>query len=169
MITEKIIQLDNPKSVELAKENFLLEDEYLEFAEKLIVARVNEIKDYIRDREKDDAKEYRQLRMHDMIMVAGRRGSGKTTFLMNLRRRIKTHNTLKKDVKVLNIIDPTLLHTNSDILLLVLAGVYTKVTEDFKKDKNKANRKEEFNTIKEHLQKLHRTINHSFLHKSNLK
>lgn len=158
-ITEKVIQLDNPKSVELKSKNFLLDGSCLGYATDLINARIKEIKEYIGNSEKDNEREYIQLRMHDMIMVAGRRGSGKTTFLMNLRRKIKDDKKLQKDVKVLDIIDPTLLHGNSDILLLVLAGVYTKISNDFKKEQNKTEKKDKFNTIKDELQNLHRTIN----------
>ncbi len=155
---EKIISLDNPKSVELDKNKFLLDGSYLENATALITARVNEIKDYKR-LNSDGEREYIDLRMHDMIMIAGRRGSGKTTFLINLRKKLRDDKKIKDDVKVLDIIDPTLLHGNSDILLLILAGVYTKLSNDFKKRDNRTNKKNEFNTIKENLQNLHRTIN----------
>jgi len=155
---EKIISLDNPKSVEIKESKFLLNSFYLIDAMELIRERVTEIKEY-KCPNKDYEREYIDLKMHDMIMIVGRRGSGKTTFLMNLRKKIKKDKELQKDIKVLDIIDPTLLHGNSDILLLILAGVYTKLSNDFKKRDNRTNKKNEFKEIKEKLQNLHRTIN----------
>ena len=86
------ISLNNPKAVALSKNEFIFFHK-IEKVIELINSRVKEIEK--EENEHDDPiKRFKNLRMHDAILIDGKRGSGKTTYLHNITKVIekKKHN-----------------------------------------------------------------------------
>ncbi|EPC1318981.1 antiviral RADAR system adenosine triphosphatase RdrA [Vibrio alginolyticus] len=62
-------------------------------------------------------------RSHHSILVDGKRGTGKTSVLVNLRVYIQEHSErLAKDILVLNPIDPTLLEDGDSLFLTIIVA-----------------------------------------------
>ncbi|WP_157447372.1 antiviral RADAR system adenosine triphosphatase RdrA [Catenovulum agarivorans] len=72
---------------------------------------------------------------HDAIYIDGGRGSGKTIFLKNVRRRWDLEGTDSKRLFITNTIDPTLLHNHDSFANVVVAQIYNEV-EDYIKANN---------------------------------
>lgn len=64
---------------------------------------------------------FHALRGHNSIFISGARGSGKTTFLLNIENAIQCEPDKKP--YILDIIDPTLIHDNDNFLSIVLGRV----------------------------------------------
>lgn len=66
-------------------------------------------------------------RPHNAILIEGGRGSGKTTFLLNcldaLDRADENFASVSKRVKVLPILDPTLIETKQNIIVVILSMI----------------------------------------------
>ncbi|MBE9603137.1 P-loop NTPase fold protein [Pedobacter sp. MC2016-24] len=67
----------------------------------------------------DKSKKY----LHNTITVLGTRGSGKTSFLLTLRQAYKAHEKLK----VLQIIDPTLIEDKGHVFVNIIAAIRSEV------------------------------------------
>ncbi len=67
-------------------------------------------------------------RVHETITVIGERGTGKSTFILNLYNRLKEHklNNLKK-ILPLEILDPTLISTRQNILVNIITLIRKEV------------------------------------------
>lgn len=136
-----VIDLNDPKAS--VKKDFVYKKE-LDKVLQLIEERVKDIQKI--EKEFDIAKEqYEKTRMHDAILIDGKRGSGKTTFLINVIHRIKGENDKKNkndtknqeglaNVKILDSIDPNQLDNKSNILLIIIANVYTALLETMQKN-----------------------------------
>jgi len=86
-----------------------------------------------------------QQRTHNTILVDGKRGTGKTQFLLNIQNYLK--KTSKKNLKNLyffNPIDPTLLHDNESFLTIVIAKVLNDLEKKSYLDNLPTNEKREF-------------------------
>jgi hypothetical protein len=66
---------------------------------------------------------------HEAITVLGSRGSGKTTFLLSIKKYIE--NNEKNDVKVLEIIDPTLIEDKGHVFLNIISIIKDLVDERY--------------------------------------
>jgi hypothetical protein len=86
--------------------------------------------------QEDGDKEY----VHNTITILGTRGSGKTSFLLSVQRRVTNHEdfpdeeaTNKKlsNIEVLKIIDPTLIEEKGHVFLNVISAISEKVEEKF--------------------------------------
>ncbi|WP_286884310.1 MULTISPECIES: P-loop NTPase fold protein [Sphingobacterium] len=64
---------------------------------------------------------------HNTITLIGTRGSGKTSFLLSIRERLKNSN----EIKVLRIIDPTLIEEKGHVFLNLISSVCDLVKEHF--------------------------------------
>ena len=103
--TEKLIQLN-------AKEKI----------SKLIVNLVNDI---------DNEDESDELnRVHNTILINGKRGMGKTSFILSM----KGDKELMENLCPLKIIDPTLIETKEHVFLNIITSIKDEV-EDFLKCK----------------------------------
>lgn len=73
-----------------------------------------------------------KTRFHEAITILGNRGSGKTSFLLNLESMLKKHSGLV----FLKILDPTLFESKQHVLLTVISIILDKVenTEDLNAD-----------------------------------
>jgi len=114
------INLNNPKATVMDRNNYV-HIHYLDKVIKLIQERIKDLG------ESDNSKKsFESLRMHDAILIDGKRGTGKTTFLLNLKAELDRR---KKSipVKVLDAIDPNQLDEKSNILLILLAHIYTEL------------------------------------------
>jgi len=118
--------------------------------------------------EKDSKNIYR-TRYHDTIVVSGSRGTGKTTFLMTLLKGIENGEIKQKEgghsdnlskIKVLPILDPTLIELKAHPFVSIISLIYDAVTEsidccrvhcDEKLDKKLEEWKDCFNSLAEGL------------------
>ncbi len=132
MSEEIIIDIDNLRARKIIQKqdnnnqikNHFYIDQYAEKIQDLIESRINEFQ-YQNNRVLD----YFQYRMHDSILIYGTRGNGKTTIMMNLNEILKGDFAVKK-IKIMGIIDPTLLEEDEDFLLVILKNLYREVLEE---------------------------------------
>lgn len=66
-------------------------------------------------------------RAHNAILIEGTRGSGKTTFLLKSLERLKEDEILK--LSVLRLIDPTLIETKENIVVVILSAIDTALND----------------------------------------
>jgi len=92
-------------------------------------------------------------RVHNTILVHGKRGAGKSTFAMNLMKQMCDNSSNISGVEVLGIIDPTLIESKEHIFLNIIGKIYAKIE---KKKKNSSN--SEFKEVKKSLHKLARGL-----------
>jgi len=102
---------------------------------------LNKIKSRIPNKD----NEIENQRLHDTITILGSRGSGKTSFLQSVREICSTGNgfvdsseykdflTLKNDIAVLDVIDPTLMEEKGHVFLNIISIIQEKVEEVLKK------------------------------------
>ena len=129
MSKEIIIDIDNLRARKILKNqnNHFFIKRYSEQINHLIQRRIEELKN-----DNADIKDYFEYRMHDSILIYGTRGNGKTTIMMNLKEMLphtdkEESNQQNKQVKILEIIDPTLLEEEEDFLLVILKNIYAEV------------------------------------------
>jgi energy-coupling factor transporter ATP-binding protein EcfA2 len=95
-------------------------------------------KKYANDRQKDGSSLIR-IRRHDTIMLAGVRGSGKTTFMLSLLNFIENKLSgaeayhFDGDIASLHILDPTLIEDKTHIFINIISMIKEKVVEKAKK------------------------------------
>ncbi len=122
------INLNNSKATIFKRDDFVYEDE-LDKVLKLISDRIEDIKSS-KNKHYSYKKEYNLSRMHDAILIDGKRGTGKSTFLLNLEADInRKEKDNKISAKVLDTIDPNQLDEKSNILLIIIAHIYTELLE----------------------------------------
>lgn len=95
-------------------------------------------------------KSFRSLRSHNSVFISGARGSGKTTFLLNIKTAICDESTCRP--YILDIIDPTLIHDNDNFLSIVLGRIADTVKKRSSyggNDGNGNSAKEFFNKLSE--------------------
>ncbi len=85
----------------------------------------NQITRFIDDLIPKELEEKSKKYLHNTITVLGTRGSGKTSFLLTLRQAYKSH----KRLKVLQIIDPTLIEDKGHVFVNIIAAIRTEVFE----------------------------------------
>ena len=114
------INLNNPKATVMEENNYV-HIEHLNKVIKLIQERIKDLGE-----SDNNKKSFESLRMHDAILIDGKRGTGKTTFLLNLKAELDRREK-SIPVKVLDAIDPNQLDEKSNILLILLAHIYTEL------------------------------------------
>lgn len=102
-----------------------------------VVSRVDDFSEKLKAEAQNNHKSIGYTRYHDVITVHGRRGSGKTTFLLSALTLLQDHGKRKavwrddkgilKDVCVLEIMDPTLFGLHEHLLLSLLGKIAQKV------------------------------------------
>ncbi|MEB8388413.1 hypothetical protein OO012_14380 [Rhodobacteraceae bacterium KMM 6894] len=68
-------------------------------------------------------------RFHQAILIEGGRGSGKTTFLIKALKDVQDGDETGSRVRVLQVIDPTLIETKDHIILVILQMIDAAVEE----------------------------------------
>ncbi|MFT6907516.1 MAG: hypothetical protein ACJAS1_004200 [Oleiphilaceae bacterium] len=91
----------------------------------------------------DDANKYRQMRIdepneyaayHNAVYLYGGRGSGKTFFLKNIKRRWQKEGNSRSRLYITDSIDPTLLLNHDSFTNVVVAQIYNEVERYNKKN-----------------------------------
>ena len=150
-MNEKIvIDIDNLRARKIIKNqnnHFFIKD-YGKQIKKLIRSRIKELDD------NQKYQEYFNYIMHDSILIYGTRGNGKTTIMMNLKEILQDkeedkendRDNLIKNIRILEIIDPTLLEEDEDFLLIILKSLYSEIFyhHDINKFDNFDNNKKDF-------------------------
>lgn len=80
--------------------------------------------------DKEAPKKLGILHQHNTISIFGGRGSGKTTFILNILRHISRK---KEKEEILGIIDPTQMEEKEHVFLVVLSLINKKVTDKIEK------------------------------------
>jgi len=104
-------------------QDYVTQEESFKFLEKILFEEIDNV-------QKNKKSKIHTKRTHNAIFVNGKRGSGKTQFLLSIQNYIKKHSESKKKVKKLyffNPIDPTLLHDNENFLTFILAQVLNEL------------------------------------------
>lgn len=72
--------------------------------------------------------------LHNTITVSGTRGSGKTSFLLSIRKHIKVspENTILSKIQVLDLVDPTLIEEKGHVFITILSAISELVEDKFK-------------------------------------
>ncbi|WFB69106.1 P-loop NTPase fold protein [Chryseobacterium sp. WX] len=103
---------------------------YFEAGEILHVAELDKVQrdiaTFLKDIEVKPSEKY----LHRAITILGSRGSGKTSFLLNLINYYKNN----PDISVLEIIDPTLIEEKGHVFLNIISEISETVTEKFASD-----------------------------------
>lgn len=111
---------------------------------------VEEHKKQLPQSDESGKKSFRSLRSHNSVFIFGARGSGKTTFLLNIKTAICDESTGRP--YILDIIDPTLIHDNDNFLSIVLGRIADTVKKRSSYGSNDGNgnsAKEFFNKLSE--------------------
>lgn len=111
---------------------------------------VEEHKKQLPQSDESGKKSFRSLRSHNSVFISGARGSGKTTFLLNIKTAICDESTCRP--YILDIIDPTLIHDNDNFLSIVLGRIADTVKKRSSyggNDGNGNSAKEFFNKLSE--------------------
>lgn len=116
-----IIELSESRNAQKFSEGHLIHadefDQVIDWIEQRLI--------YIDNIEKQGkgVKQHEPIRLHETITVLGTRGSGKTSFLLSILDECR-----KKNIEVINIIDPTLIEEKGHIFLTILSEINHKVT-----------------------------------------
>lgn len=86
-----------------------------------------------------------KLRVHNSILINGKRGFGKTTFILSMIKLLKDEEKGIKDFYFFDIIDPTIIETKENIFILVLSKI-VEALENCKR--NSDYRDEEYKELK---------------------
>ena len=127
MNEEIVIDIDNLRARKILNDNknhFYIE-QYADKIKDLIDSRIGEFESSSQNLNLD----YFEYKMHDSILIYGTRGNGKTTIMMNLEEILHGVHSIK-DIKIMEIIDPTLLEENEDFLLVILKNLYRHVLQN---------------------------------------
>ncbi|RBL70305.1 hypothetical protein C3E98_018300 [Pseudomonas sp. MWU13-2625] len=130
-----IINLTSSATGKFDERNDILQRDALKRLDALIVEQVKGISEDSEDRYaniKDTSLNY--TRIHNAMLIQGGRGSGKTTFLLNALHRLSLPKKLdqpeEKDIAetanklhVLPMIDPTLIETKENIIIVILSMI----------------------------------------------
>ena len=111
---------------------------------------VKEHKKQLPQSDESGKKSFRSLRSHNSVFISSARGSGKTTFLLNIKTVICDESTGRP--YILDIIDPTLIHDNDNFLSIVLGRIADTVKKRSSYGSNDGNgnsAKEFFNKLSE--------------------
>jgi tetratricopeptide (TPR) repeat protein len=100
------------------------------------------LKDKTESKRKDDIEE---CRTHNSIFIDGKRGSGKTFFLLNIQKYIaKNNKDLSNNLHFLKPIDPTLLHDNESFLTIIIAKILNNLEKSKRLSRLDDNTKKSF-------------------------
>jgi hypothetical protein len=162
------IKLDYDQNTRVLKVEEIIHPREFELVINLIKKSFSKAEEKPAEPEKDSKNIYR-TRYHDTIVVSGSRGTGKTTFLMTLLKGIESgeikqkggeHSDNLSKIKVLPILDPTLIELKAHPFVTIISLIYDAVAEsidccrvhcDDKLDKKLEEWKDCFNSLAEGL------------------
>lgn len=74
-------------------------------------------------------KELNSSRVHNTILINGKRGYGKSSFMLSLMQMLKKDIKYSSQIHIFDIIDPTIIETKENIFILVLSQI-VQLTQD---------------------------------------
>ncbi|WP_319760640.1 hypothetical protein [Maridesulfovibrio sp.] len=141
---EIIINLNNSREAASLTKDEIIQQEALDQFQRLITQIKDRIEDFKINLKSNDP--IRTIRTHDVITVDGRRGSGKTTFILSAFKALD--KKIRDNICFLDIIDPTLIETREHVFVTIVSLIKRKVDNSYKntctkisEDKYKAWRK----------------------------
>jgi len=137
---DKIIEIDieNIDTKAIKKQEMFLQNKAFEKVKNILYKSSNKIKT-------NDIESYRT---HNTIFVNGKRGMGKTQFILSIENYLKDNNkNLAKKFYFFNPIDPTLLHDNESFLTIIVAKIMNNLEKNLKLRELDNNQKKEFYDI----------------------
>lgn len=120
-----IINLNNSREAASLKKDEIIQQEALKQFEKLILQikkRIPSFKDQLACN-----TPIRSVRTHDVITIDGRRGSGKTTFVLSGWQSLD--GEIKNSICFLDIIDPTLIETCEHVFVTIISIIKKRVED----------------------------------------
>ena len=87
-------------------------------------------------------KNIARCRMHNAIFVSGSRGSGKTAILHSIPKLLKDPFLKIEKVEALDVIDPTMLASSDDIIVVILSRLAKRVKAKFCTESHSKERRE---------------------------
>lgn len=148
-----VINLDQTDTKAYGSENLIQADAQTSF-EKLIKKILDDIE--ISKCKEQDCKDKNTIdRVHNTILINGKRGMGKTSFILSIENAKKSGSEEKilKNICSLGIIDPTLIETKEHVLLNIITLIKDKI-EDFIKCEKCDDKSTKYKDWKESLRKL---------------
>lgn len=127
-------QAEPDEDVIINEKHMIHPKEWKRFKE-MINASVEQANEYARAYEHGKCSTIIRQRQHNTIMLGGERGSGKTTFLLSAIESIKKNKNdfPSKELKPLQIIDPTLIEPKIHIFVNIVSVIRRTVMERFEK------------------------------------
>ena len=136
-----VINLSISETGMFTEGNDILQRDAIKRLDSLIIEQVNGISEESEDsyaKVKETSLSYR--RIHNAMLIEGGRGSGKTTFLLNALHRLNTAQKLDKSIEpdiakvaeklyVLPMIDPTLIETKENIIIVILSMIEAAIAD----------------------------------------
>ena len=118
------------------------QDRFIELIKKLI--------DEIKETKKDQYSKNSFPRVHNTILINGKRGAGKTSFILSMMDEL----IKETNICILDIIDPTLIETKEHVFLNIITSIKDKVEDDYKCSQNCNDNSDSFREWKKSLKTL---------------
>lgn len=139
---EIVINVDEERDAYVVSDpdNLIYLKEYEQIKE-LLRESINSAKKYV-NRKEDDGNNFRLVHKHDTIMLAGVRGSGKTSFMLSILEFIKINKiginlddkqNAESEIESLHLLDPTLIEDKTHIFINIISMIKSKVDGKAKK------------------------------------
>lgn len=135
-----IIELQETDTKEFKKANLIQKN-----AQSNFTSLINH---FIYNIDNDNTSKCNFKRVHNTMLINGKRGMGKTSFILSM----KDDSSIMKDLCPLEIIDPTLIETKEHVFLNIITYIKDKIEKHFKEQCNEHNGRK--NEWKESLKKL---------------
>lgn len=137
-----IINLDKDQNTRALDEGEIIHPREFELVIELIKNSLEKINSSGNDKTKnegcnDHKRRTEFARYHDTITISGARGTGKTTFILSILRKIENsqcptgsaNDRVLSEVEVLEVIDPTLIEEKTHILVNIISKIKYSVTK----------------------------------------
>lgn len=136
-----IINLSESRNAQKFSKDNLIHVKEFERVNEWIDQRLKDIDKITEHGYNDNRSE--SVRLHETITVLGTRGSGKTSFLLSVLDECS-----KKDIEIINIIDPTLIEEKGHIFLTILSEIDNHVNKALNDRECSPERQDYFNKKK---------------------
>lgn len=120
---EVLFPINQNEQARLDSVKYLLAQDVYRDIEKLLVAGEKRLQKIDADNSLDE------YRTHDAILLHGKRGTGKSTILVNLKLYLDHSDLLKNKLLILKPIDPTLLEGHDSLFLNIVVAAIINNTE----------------------------------------
>ena len=104
------INLDNSLDAQIKKDNELIQQD----SKDRLIKKFKEYSNLL------DNTNIDKLRVHNSILINGKRGFGKTTFILSMIDLLKDEENGEKEIYFIDLIDPPIIDTKENIFILDL-------------------------------------------------